>query len=176
MITTKVGFTGGTTKNATYRNIGDHTETISLEYDPSKVSYGDLLKKFWSFHNPTVSHRTQYMSAIFYHNTKQKLEAEESKNEQQKKMVQPILTQIKKADMFYDAEDYHQKYQLRRYHEILDCLNLSNEELITSPVAARLNGYLGGYGSAKAFEEECEDLELPHKIRSLVSRKLQNKL
>ncbi|XP_071172916.1 peptide methionine sulfoxide reductase-like [Mytilus edulis] len=116
------------------------------------------------------------MSAIFYHNTKQKIEAEESKKEQQKEMVRPIVTQIKKADTFYDAEDYHQKYQLRKYHEILDSLNLTNEELITSPVASRLNGYLGGYGSAKAFEEECEDLGLPQKVRSLVSSKLQNKL
>ena len=176
VVTTKVGFTGGTTKNVTYRTLGDHTESVVLEYDPEEITYGDLLKKFWSLHNPTVVRGSQYMSAIFYHNSKQKMEAEQSMNDHQKTISQPIVTKIKKAETFYDAEDYHQKYILRQHHEIFDSLNLSDKDLITSHVAARLNGYLGGYSTIEAFEEESEDLGLVPKVKSLVLKKLQHKL
>ena len=84
---------------------GDHTESVVLEYDPEEITYGDLLKKFWSLHNPTVVRGSQYMSAIFYHNSKQKIEAEQSMKDHQKTISQSIVTKIKKAETFYDAEE-----------------------------------------------------------------------
>lgn len=104
------------------------------------------------------------------------MEAEESKEKHQETMVQPILTEIKKADIFYNAEDYHQKFMLRRFTDVLDSLNLTNEQLITSPLASKLNGYLGGYGDLKTFEEVCEDLKPTQKIKSIVQKRLSHRL
>lgn len=83
---------------------GDHTETVDLEFDPSVVSYEELLNNFWKSHNPCSQRGTQYMSAIFYHSTKQKMLAEQTREEQQKNHVSPIVTQIVQAGPFYNAE------------------------------------------------------------------------
>lgn len=83
---------------------GDHTETVDLEFDPSVVSYEELLNKFWKSHNPCSQRGTQYMSAIFYHGTKQKMLAEQTREEQQKNHVSPIVTKIIQAGPFYNAE------------------------------------------------------------------------
>ncbi|KAK3086488.1 hypothetical protein FSP39_019101 [Pinctada imbricata] len=149
---TRVGYTGGSSLDPTYRNMGDHTETVALDFDQEKITYEDLLKLFWKWHNPCTQHCNQYMSAIFYHGTKQKLLAEQSRDKLQKEMARPIATKILPAETFYNAENYHQKYILRQHHTVLDSLDLSDEDLITSTVAGKLNGYLGGYGTMEQFE------------------------
>ncbi|KAK8786050.1 hypothetical protein V5799_007584, partial [Amblyomma americanum] len=106
VIRTRVGYTGGTAKDPTYRNLGDHTETIQLEFDPTKTDYKTLLNMFWDFHDPTACHKRQYMSAIFYHDKEQKAIAEESLKRQQSKIKKPIATKIMPAGTFYDAEEY----------------------------------------------------------------------
>ena len=76
MIRTRVGYTGGNKENPTYRTLGDHTESIEVDYDPGIISYADLLKVFWRSHDPgSRSWSRQYIAAIFYHNEEQKKQA-----------------------------------------------------------------------------------------------------
>ncbi len=120
VISTQAGYTGGYMNNPTYEDVctdeTGHAEAVEVTYDPSKVSYAELLEVFWKNHNPTQLNRqgpdvgTQYRSAIFYHNEKQKKVAEKSLKEQQKKYKNKVVTEIKPASKFYRAEEYHQQY------------------------------------------------------------------
>lgn len=84
---------------------GDHTEAIQIEYDPTQTDYKALLDVFWTEHNPTDKHKTQYKSAIYYHNSEQEKLARDTKVEYQQKYTRPIVTDIEKFDKFYDAEE-----------------------------------------------------------------------
>ncbi|XP_052816974.1 peptide methionine sulfoxide reductase-like [Mya arenaria] len=112
------------------------------------------------------------MSAIFYHDAEQKQLAVTTRDKHQKHLARPIATVITKALPFYNAENYHQKYQLRHYPKVLDALNLTDEELITSPVACRLNGYLGGFGTTDAFLEEKDSFGLPDHLASYILKEI----
>ncbi len=121
---TAVGYMGGKTKNPSYEDVcsdeTEHAEVVHVEFDSNKVSYKHLLKIFWSCHNPTTANRqgfdvgTQYRSVIFYHDKKQKATAEKSKESEQKKYTQKIVTEISPAQAFYRAEEYHQHYLEKR--------------------------------------------------------------
>lgn len=120
IIETKVGFMGEIIKNPAYKEVSrgktGHIEVCQIIYSPEKISYDELLKKFWEIHNPTQLNRqgldigTQYKSIIFYHNEKQKDKAIKSKEKEQKKYNKKIVTEIKSAKAFYKAEEYHQDY------------------------------------------------------------------
>lgn len=155
-----MGFTGGRTNNPTYHNLADHTETVDLDFDPKVTSYEELLDIFWTKHNPCSRSSPQYMSAIFYHNEEQLKLAEQTKEEMQKNKPMKITTAIRPAPRFYNAEDYHQKYLLRQHRSLLRSLDITDSELITSHVAARLNGYVGGHGNMDLFEQEKDKLGL----------------
>jgi methionine-S-sulfoxide reductase len=109
VIKTRVGYAGGTKKNPSYHNLGDHTETVEITFDPKIISFEELLKHFWQQHDPTLQEVTQYKSVIFYQDEEQKKIAEKSKQEAEKKLGK-VATEIKKAGTFYEAEEYHQKY------------------------------------------------------------------
>jgi peptide-methionine (S)-S-oxide reductase len=116
------GYLGGTLPNPTYEDVctgrTGHAEVVEVTYDPSKVSYEDLLNVFWSSHDPTTLNRqgpdrgTQYRSAIFYHTEAQKQAAVASKDRwnQSGRFANPIVTEITPASTFYRAEEYHQRY------------------------------------------------------------------
>jgi len=116
------GYAGGHMDNPTYRAVcnGDtgHAEVVQVHFDPSVVSYRDLLYVFFAIHDPTTLNRqgadvgTQYRSAIFYHDEEQKKIAEDLIKDlnAQKIWDRPIVTQVEKLDKFYIAEDYHQEY------------------------------------------------------------------
>ena len=104
-----VGYTGGTTPFPTYENIGDHTEAVRIEFDPSVISYYDILEHMMGQHSPTSMQSTQYRSAIFVHSAEQKMVAEEIKHLMARHLRKPIFTDIEKAGPFYRAEEYHQK-------------------------------------------------------------------
>lgn len=116
------GYMGGTVKNPTYKEVctGEtgHAECVQVEYEPSKISYDELLKVFFEVHDPTSLNRqgadvgTQYRSAIFYHSPEQKEKAQYYKNELNKNGAydKPVVTEISPASAFYVAEDYHQEY------------------------------------------------------------------
>jgi len=116
------GFSGGTVKNPAYREVCNgttgHAEVIQIVYDPSKISYDELLAAFWQSHDPTQLNRqgndigTQYRSVIYYHNEQQKTLAENYKKQLNASgaWTKPIVTEISPMGTFYKAEDYHQNY------------------------------------------------------------------
>jgi peptide-methionine (S)-S-oxide reductase len=116
------GYTGGKVKNPTYKEICSgltgHAEVIQLKFDPSIVSYEELLEIFWQTHDPTTLNKqgadegTQYRSVVFYHNEVQKKAAEfyKAKLDAGKIFKDPIVTEITAAPVFYKAEEYHQNY------------------------------------------------------------------
>jgi peptide-methionine (S)-S-oxide reductase len=120
VISTRVGYTGGNTKNPTYEQVSSgktgHAESIKIIYNADNITYEQLLSIFWRIHNPTTLNRqgpdrgTNYRSAIFYHNEKQKKIAVNSRDDYQKKINKPIVTEIIKVSKFYPAEEYHQNY------------------------------------------------------------------
>lgn len=122
VLSTRVGYTGGTVKNPTYGLVCSgttgHAEAIEIVFNPAVVPYTELLERFFEFHDPTQVNRqgpdvgTQYRSAIFYYNEEQKKAALEiiEKLTREKKFSRPIATQVLPAAEFYQAEDYHQKY------------------------------------------------------------------
>ena len=121
---TSVGYAGGSTPNPTYEEVCSghtgHTEAIRVVFDPSVVSYADLVKKFFEIHDPTQGMRqgndvgTQYRSAIYYHTRAQRKSAEASRDAYQKVLTEAgygaITTELAEAGPFYFAEDYHQQY------------------------------------------------------------------
>lgn len=123
---TAVGYSGGDFENPTYEDVCNdvtgHAEVVQVEYDPSVVSYGQLLDVFWKCHNPTTLNRQgpdigeQYRSVIFFHTPDEEQTARKSKEALQKsgKWKDPIVTQILPAKPFYRAEEYHQQYLKRR--------------------------------------------------------------
>jgi len=122
VVNTTVGFMGGTMKNPTYEDVctdkTGHAETVLVEYDPSKVTYDQLLEIFWTHHDPTTVNRqgpdvgTQYRSVIFYYTPEQKAAAETAiaKLTAAHRFTKPIVTQVVAASDFWKAEDYHQHY------------------------------------------------------------------
>jgi peptide-methionine (S)-S-oxide reductase len=116
------GYSGGTVENPTYEEVctgnTGHAECTQIIYDPSIISYDELLEIFWKMHDPTTLNRqgndvgTQYRSAIFYHNEQQKEKAVyyQKKLSEEKIWDNPIVTEITKFTKFYPAENYHQEY------------------------------------------------------------------
>ncbi|XP_013405669.1 peptide methionine sulfoxide reductase-like [Lingula anatina] len=152
--------------------MGDHTETVDLDYNPAQISYEELLALFWKCHDPTTNTTNQYMSAIFYHDSEQKALAEKSMEEQQKHMARKIATKILPATEFFEAENYHQKYLLRQQFKLFDTLGLEGQSLIRSYAAARLNGFVGKYGTVEQFEKESKEMGLSQSQITQVKRVL----
>lgn len=123
---TRVGYTGGDFRNPTYKDVCSdttgHAEAVDVEYDPSRVTYEELLEVFWENHDPTTPNRqgpdvgTQYRSAVFFHTPEQEAAAKASKERLQRsgRYKRPIVTEIIPASEFYPAEDYHQQYLEKR--------------------------------------------------------------
>lgn len=126
VLSTRVGYTGGSLENPTYRDVCSgrtgHAETVEVSFDPEKVSYEKLLDVFWENHDPTTLNRqgpdvgAQYRSAIFFHDARQEAAARASRDELQRsgKYKREIVTEITPASRFWEAEDYHQQYFEKR--------------------------------------------------------------
>jgi peptide-methionine (S)-S-oxide reductase len=159
-----VGYAGGAKENPTYHNLGDHTETLELDYDPSKLSYAKLLELFWEEHDPTSrSWSPQYKAVVFAHDEEQKRLAEESRARIAKKLGKTVHTEVLPYGRFYAAEDYHQKYYLRGHRQILRQFQQyypQAADLMNSTAAARVNGYIGGHGTAAAYKADIDRLGL----------------
>jgi peptide-methionine (S)-S-oxide reductase len=114
------GYSGGTVEHPGYREVctgrTGHAESVEVEFDPARVSYADLLGKFWEIHDPTTLNRqgpdigTQYRSAIFYLSPEQEAAARASREDEQTRLGRRIVTEITAAGPFYAAEEYHQRY------------------------------------------------------------------
>jgi len=126
VLSTAVGYAGGTTENPTYEDVctdrTGHAEVVEVEFDPSQISYDELLDVFWSNHNPTTLNRQgpdvgrQYRSVIFYHSPEQKMAADASREKIDKsgRFRLPVVTQVEPAPRFWRGEDYHQRYLEKR--------------------------------------------------------------
>jgi peptide-methionine (S)-S-oxide reductase len=119
-----VGYLGGDLANPSYQDVctgrTGHAEVVQVEFDPERVSYDQLLDRFWELHDPTTlnrqgpDHGTQYRSAIFFHSPEQEAAAIASRERAQARFDRPIVTEITPASEFYPAEDYHQRYLEKR--------------------------------------------------------------
>ncbi len=171
---TVVGYSGGTTIDPTYHRIGDHMETLQVRFDPSIVSYDELLRVFWTEHDYNRQPWSrQYMNAVFYHSEDQKQKIMNSMNGLSGKVRSEIIA----FSSFYEAEDYHQKFYLQRHSEI------KNEymevypvfkDFIASAAVARVNGMLGGHGSLSRFEKIAADLGLSQRSEDFLRDRLFN--
>lgn len=124
VISTRVGYSGGTTPNATYRNKGHHAEAIEIIFDPGQISYRRLLEYFFQIHNPTTIDRqgndigASYRSAIFYASDRQKSVAEETISDVDASGLWPgrVVTELSPLGDFWEAEPEHQDYLERIPH------------------------------------------------------------
>jgi peptide-methionine (S)-S-oxide reductase len=128
VISTRVGYSGGDTPNATYRNHGTHAESVEIAFDPTQISYRDILEFFFQIHDPTTKNRqgndvgTSYRSAVFYTSDEQKQVAENTIADVDASGLWPgaVVTEITAAGPFWEAEDEHQDYLLK-YPEGYNC-------------------------------------------------------
>ncbi len=126
VIDTTVGYAGGTLNHPTYEDVKHghtgHAESLEVVFDPAQISYDDILDFFFRLHDPTTKNRqgndvgTQYRSAIFVHDEKQRQAATKAIERAQEKWPRPITTEIVDYTKFWPAEDYHQDYLQRKPH------------------------------------------------------------
>lgn len=181
MLRTRVGYTGGQAPSPTYRRIGDHTEAVAIDFNPKVISYRELLDRFWSSHNPLRSlGGRQYRHAIWFHSEEQQAAAEESRATVAQSLgtdQAKIATSLEAAGPFTYAEDYHQKYILRRQQDIIEPLEGLFEDYIAftdSTVAARLNGWFGeGFSGPRAdLDRQLSKFGLPQDLEVRIGKLL----
>jgi len=166
------GYTGGKVANPTYAQVSSgatgHLEAIQVRYDPSKISYEDLLEVFWRQIDPTddggqfADRGPQYRTAIFYHDEAQRAAAEESRDELEAsgRFDGPIATEIRKAGPFYPAEDYHQDYYEKNpLHYQLYKNGSGREGFIKSTWGAGKKSSSRGFDPAGFAKPGAEELE-----------------
>ncbi len=143
--------------------MGDHTETLQIDFDPAQISFESLLKHFWDSHNPTSRRPTQYKSIVFYHDENQRRQAEASLERESARRRVLLHTEIRPLESFYRAEDYHQKYYLRRENDLLMEMKRyysDSRELVDATASARINGYLAGFGDRQTLVNRGDQLGL----------------
>jgi peptide-methionine (S)-S-oxide reductase len=164
VIRTRVGYAGGRQDNPDYGHIGDHTETVQVDYDPQRITYNELLDIFWQSHKPTGrSWSRQYMNAVFYHDDRQRQLAMDSKAAVEKKINQQVKTEVAPLRTFTMAEDYHQKYMIKQHYDLkaeMSRIYPLHRDFVESTAVARLNGYASGYGSKDQLAREIDNMGL----------------
>lgn len=165
-----MGYTGGSQPDPTYERLGDHTESFQLDYDPARISYETLLGWFWKEADPTERpYKRQYMAAVFYADETQKQQALATARQAMEGKSGPMLLPILPLATFYRAEDYHQKYYLRRYTDLMREFSGCNErEFQDSTLAMWLNACIGGELKREDLAAEVERLGLPEAERQRV--------
>ena len=182
MVRTRVGYAGGSTLAPSYQNIGDHTETLQLDYGPRQISYRELLEVSWSSHDASVPvYLQQYKSIVFTMTPDQQYLAEEIRRQLEEERGVEIFTEIRPLEKFYLAEHYHQKYNLRQVsalYQEYQAIYPDPYDLMNSTAVARVNGYLGGFGSLKRLGEELSLLGLSpkgeQKLLEIAEHRLMN--
>ncbi len=179
VIRTRVGYAGGRQDNPDYGNIGDHTETLQVDYDPQRIAYKELLDIFWQSHKPTGrSWSRQYMNAVFYHDDRQRQLAMDSKAAVETKLGRDVKTEVAPLHTFTMAEDYHQKYILKQNYELradMSRIYPRHGDFVDSLAVARLNGYAGGHGRREQLEREVDSLGLSEAGRKALTEMVLRK-
>ncbi|WP_345774045.1 peptide-methionine (S)-S-oxide reductase [Paenibacillus sp. H1-7] len=176
IVRTRVGYAGGTTADPTYHQLGDHSETVEMDFDPEIVSLDSIVNVFWDNHNPQNINDykgRQYRSILLY------------RDEMQLGVIRNVLqhreqlgngrpdTEVAPFVRFYRAEDRHQKYYLKRFPDAygkLSTLYPSHEDLVNSTLAARLNGVAKGYVNLTRIVEEIEAWPIEEEERGQLIR------
>jgi peptide-methionine (S)-S-oxide reductase len=170
-VRTRVGYCGGSMDSPTYQRIGDHSETVEIDYDSRVITYDDLLAEFFLGHDARArSYSSQYRSAIFYRNDSEWAAAERALQAVQLSHGL-VHTSIEPHLRFWIAEDYHQKFRLRGHSRIaaeLRALMPDERAFIDSTSAARLNAWVDGWGSAAQVERELPLTGLSHSAQEEV--------
>jgi peptide-methionine (S)-S-oxide reductase len=169
-----VGYTGGTVADPTYRRLGDHTEALQIDFDPEVIAVEDLLDRFWQAHDATrPPWNTQYRAAFWYADERQRELALEQGARAAHGRGGSLSTAIEPLAAFYRAEDYHQKYRLRRSQAIA-CELLarygSDRAMVDATASARLNGWLGGSGRARDWPRLAPMLALSPESEAIAAR------
>lgn len=173
MIRTRVGYAGGSTKTPNYNSIGDHTETVQVDFDPERITYAQLLDIFWKSHQPTERTSRQYLNAIFYHNDQQRKLALASKTAVEEKTGRAVKTEVAPLRSFTMAEDYHQKYNLKLHSRLKNEMSRIYPhplDFVDSTAVARLNGYAGGQGGRDQLSREIEILGLSAEAKRMLEK------
>lgn len=178
VLRTRVGFAGGTSPKPTYRHMGDHTETVEIDFDPAIISYEEILRIFWQNHYPNRGNYKgrQYLSMLRYHGNQQKESIKKVRKEMEKSLGEMIETEIASFDNFTLADERHQKYYLKRYPNTLEQLQdlfPQSEHLIDSTFAARLNGFVKGYGKLTLLKSEIASWNIEDENRDTLLNKLE---
>jgi len=139
--------------------LGNHTEALQIDFDPNVISFEEVVDFFWNNHNPLRPGLSrQYMAAVWFHDEAQRGIIENVKSIVASKLKGEIQTPVMPVDVFYPAEGYHQKYRLQQYPALMKHfarMYSDASKFVDSTVAARLNGFLYGYGSRGLFDDEC---------------------
>jgi peptide-methionine (S)-S-oxide reductase len=172
-----VGYAGGDAPNPTYRSIGDHTEVFQVDFDPSAVSFDELLELALTSHNPTrVAHKEQYASLVLAHDEAQLAAARSVAARFEQRLGGKLATRIEPLKRFHNAEDYHQKYYLRSDRTLMAdfkaMFGADEDAFRESTAAARANGYVAGDGSGALLAREIDLLGLTDAGRARVARKV----
>lgn len=174
VVATRVGYAGGSTADPTYRNLGDHTESVQIDFDPSKVSFVKLLEMTWCKIDPYYKSAVRrYMSILFYHNPLQKAAIDSIVSAEEDRVGTAVAVDILPYDGFYLAEEYHQKYYLKTMSDFAEeyCEIFGTPGNLTGSTAvARVNGYVSGMGNMRQLEEEIDLLGLSEKGRDRLGR------
>ncbi|WP_435333407.1 peptide-methionine (S)-S-oxide reductase MsrA [Haloarchaeobius sp. TZWWS8] len=173
VVRTRVGYAGGSTPSPTYRDLGDHTEVVQVDFDPDVLSYRDLLDQFWRSHDARArSPVRQYQNLVLWHDERQRTAVEESRAARETRRGHvSTRTEPLSSPGFTLAEDYHQKYHLRGSGEVFDAVCAVYDEpdaVRESTVAARLNGFVAGYGTPGLFDAEADSYGLPADVLETV--------
>jgi len=172
-----VGYAGGTTASPTYRRIGDHSESIQIEFDPEVISYEELIRIFWESHNPVAAaYSQQYRSILFFHNEEQEAIALATREALSQELGAEVKTAVRAYENFTSAEAYHQKYYLQNRREVFDAVKAmypSFDGFVESTTAARINGYVAGYGTKEQFEEDMAVISLPESVERQLRRMVE---
>lgn len=178
VLRTRVGFAGGTSPKPTYRHMGDHTETVEIDFDPTIISYEEILRKFWQNHYPNRGNYKgrQYISMLRYRSGQQKEAIKKVRKEMERNLGEAIETEIAEYENFTMADERHQKYYLKRYPNTLQQLQdlfPKPELLIDSTFAARLNGFVKGYGKLRLLKNEIALWNIDEEDREVLLNKLE---
>lgn len=164
MLRTRVGYAGGTTSNPTYHSIGDHAEAIDIDFDPTILSYEELVGTFFRSHNPCRSAwSTQYRSAVFPRSDEQRAAAEAEARRVSEASGRPVETGIEDFTGFTLAEDYHQKYRLRHVSGAMaefEAQFPTIDAFLGSVSVTRANAFAGGYGRTEQIRDDLGRLRL----------------
>jgi methionine-S-sulfoxide reductase len=173
VLSTRVGFAGGTLEDPTYSGVGDHVETVEVIYDPLKTDYRTLLRHFWSHHNSRAKPIfRQYASAVFVTDQEQAEAAKDERKKWQEKTGDlRVLTAVRPLKRFYPAEENHQKYYLQQDTILLESLPGDGPTRLNTLLATKLNALSGRTGTRKDLSHALSELGIEAEASNLLFKR-----